>query len=209
MSRVVRQPRPLSGVSLYPPGRYRSLTPADSREYNDDMAHIKRLIGRPPKPVAERLWKRVRKTRRCWLWTGGKIPPKRGRTAGYGVVWKDGRTKYVHRVAYELLVGPIPNGLTIDHMCGNPLCVKPTHLQPLPIRDNILRGTNPAAENARKAHCKRGHPFDATTPGRYGRPDRACRTCQRLSYRKHRRRRGVKLPYRPRLSARHPHRIAG
>lgn len=102
---------------------------------------------------------------RCWEWRGGRS------NGGYGQVWKDGRHEKAHRVVYELMVGPIPGDLTIDHLCRNRGCVNPSHLDPVPMRVNILRGEAPPAINARKTHCIRGHPFAVTKRGR------VCRTC--------------------------------
>lgn len=70
---------------------------------------------------------------RCWVWTGHVIH------GGYGHVRYQGKHLKTHRVAYELLVGPIPEGLTIDHLCFNPACVRPEHLEPVTIAENIRR----------------------------------------------------------------------
>lgn len=97
--------------------------------------------GRPPKPIADRFWPFVDKrgADECWLWTGANAN-------GYGAIWgsERSRAKRAHRVAYELLVGPIPDGLTLDHLCRNTRCVNPKHLEPCT-----------AAENARRASVSR------------------------------------------------------
>lgn len=127
----------------------------------------------------------------------------------YGVFWKDGRAQMAHRVAYEFARGPIPDGLTVDHLCGNPSCVNPAHLEAVSLRENILRGTGPSAHNAVKATCKRGHPFDATTRGKTGRMERRCYACNRLNYAtKHRRARNPSKPYIPRPGGRHAHHLS-
>ena len=101
---------------------------------------------------------------KCWLWRASRDRSGYGRfKAATGVVG-------AHRVAYELLVGPIPDGLTLDHLCRVRHCVNPEHLEPVTHRENTLRGTGPTAENARKTHCLRGH---ALTHGR------RCMTCAR------------------------------
>lgn len=153
------------------------------------------LVGYSPLcgTLAERLWRRVDKNGPlsahrpdlgpCWIWTGGKT----GR--GYGGVANEGtrregtrRLVNVHRLAYELLVGPIPSGLTLDHLCRVRLCVRPAHLEPVTLRMNILRGEGPTAKQARQTHCKRGHPFDkANTSLQRGK--RSCRACKSLSRR--------------------------
>lgn len=69
----------------------------------------------------------------CWLWTGAKT------VAGYGHFMRKGRVKYVHRHAYEHMRAPIPNRLTIDHLCRVTLCVNPYHLEPVPLAENSRR----------------------------------------------------------------------
>lgn len=99
--------------------------------------------------------------------------------AGYGQFQDDNEHHVAHRWSYELLVGEIPPGLTLDHLCRVRACVNPWHLDPVPHRVNILRGEGPAAINARKTQCVEGHPF--TGENTYLTPDgrRQCRTCIR------------------------------
>ncbi|WP_369377644.1 HNH endonuclease signature motif containing protein [Streptomyces sp. cg36] len=108
----------------------------------------------------------------CWEWTG-HIKPN-----GYGQVRIGDHKHHVHRLAYEVMVGPIPPGLVIDHLCRNRRCLRPDHLEPVPQRTNILRGEGPTARNARRTHCVRGHRFD--TANTYVRPSgaRNCRACR-------------------------------
>lgn len=120
----------------------------------------------------------------CWEWAGAT------NGVGYGVLalGRNGPKVLAHRLAYEQWVGPIPDGLTIDHLCRNPGCVRPDHLEPVTQRVNTLRGTSPSAAQAKQTHCKRGHPFDEanthiTTTGK-----RNCRTCHR-DYERERQRR--------------------
>ncbi len=112
----------------------------------------------------------------CWMWTGARDG------AGYSMLWRDGRTDRAHRVSYELHVGPIPAGFTIDHLCDHPWCVNPEHLRACTQRDNVLRGDSRSAHNARATHCPKGHPFDEenTYVYRNGR-GRMCKTCDRAS----------------------------
>lgn len=106
----------------------------------------------------------------CWIWIGPVNYKSR-----YGVCHHNGATVGAHRCVYRLLRGPIPNGLQLDHLCRNPQCVNPAHLEPVTGRVNTLRGTNPAARNARAVTCKRGHPFNR----RHGRKQaRVCSICQ-------------------------------
>jgi len=124
--------------------------------------------------IAGRFWEKVEKTPTCWLWTGAV------NGNGYGNFNESGRYVGAHRVAYELVIGPIPADLTLDHLCRVRLCVNPSHLEPVTNGDNVRRGMSVPALNARKTHCKRGHPFDARNT--YRRPDgsRQCRACRRI-----------------------------
>lgn len=82
------------------------------------------------KPVLERFWSKVEKTPTCWLWTGAKHPH------GYGQFDKRGS----HRVSFEFFYGPIRAGMVLDHLCRNPSCVNPKHLEQVTHRENIKRG---------------------------------------------------------------------
>ena len=113
----------------------------------------------------------------CLTWTGAKT------TLGYGTIGWQGKKVYAHRLAYETLVGPIPEGLVIDHLCRNRACVNVNHLEPVTQGVNALRGVGVMALNARKTHCKRGHEF--TPENTYIDADgrRGCRTCRRMARR--------------------------
>lgn len=121
----------------------------------------------------ERFWAKVT-CGDCWEWTGACGPDGYGRFKPPNSV-----PVLAHRYAYELLVGRIPDGLQIDHLCRVRACVNPDHLEPVTQRENILRGEAPTAVNARKSQCKNGHPYDLLNT--YWRPDggRDCRVCQR------------------------------
>jgi hypothetical protein len=107
----------------------------------------------------------------CWLWLAGRS------TRGYGVFTIAGRQWLVHRLVYILLVGPIPQGLTLDHLCRVRHCCNPRHTEPCTRGENALRGDGPAAANARKTRCPRGHPYDLVSGGR-----RRCLACKRDRY---------------------------
>jgi hypothetical protein len=89
-----------------------------------------------------RFWSKVDRTGDCWKWTAGLTG------SGYGRFRWDGGEVAAHRFAYELLVGAIPDGLQIDHLCRNRACVNPAHMEPITQRENILRGVGRAALNA-------------------------------------------------------------
>jgi hypothetical protein len=139
----------------------------------------------PParRPVAERLAaksvltdKRFKGTN-CIEWTGATIG-RDGRLYGRISTFVGDRKvlRPTHRIAYELACGPIPDGLVIDHLCRNTLCLTPEHLEPVTSRTNLMRGFSPSSENARKTHCDRGHPFGTR---------RVCDTCNTIT--RHRR----------------------
>lgn len=96
----------------------------------------------------------------CWVWMGTRQYPKNHPAyPGYGRVMVNKRRTQAHRVVYELMVGPIPNGLIIDHLCRNPICVNPAHLEAVNVKENVLRGIGITAAQKRKTHCVRGHAF--------------------------------------------------
>jgi hypothetical protein len=102
--------------------------------------------------VIERIEAKLIKDGACFVFTGAK------QSRGYGSIGINGKkTALVHRVIYEHYIGPIPDGLTIDHLCRNRLCCNPEHLEAVSNKTNILRGEGPTAKNRRKTHCKRGH----------------------------------------------------
>jgi hypothetical protein len=114
----------------------------------------------------------------CWLWTAATS------VKGYGQFHMgDGGLVHAHRAAWTLLVGPIPDGATIDHLCRKRACVNPDHLEPVSIGENVLRGDTITARNAAKTHCPQGHPYSGDNLRI--RPDgaRECRACRRESFR--------------------------
>lgn len=110
----------------------------------------------------------------CLLWVGALVP------GGYGHFWFEGKPQSAHRVAHKLFIGPIPEGMQVNHTCDVKLCVEPTHLyagtQSDNQRDAVSRGRH---KETKKRACIRGHAF--TPENTYVRPDgrRRCRECQR------------------------------
>ncbi len=91
------------------------------------------------------------------------------------------------------LVGPIPDGLYVDHLCRTPACINPAHMELVTNGENVLRGVCPAALNARKTHCKRGHPLDGANLRILVSGGRNCRECNReMQYQRRLRRREEK-----------------
>lgn len=133
------------------------------------------------KSEADRFWEKVDKSDDCWEWTAYRLNGY-GRFGVGGARENGGRIVFAHRWAYEHLVGPIPDGMHLDHLCRNPPCVNPDHLEPVTPKENSLRGLSPWARNARKTHCPQGHPYDDenTIYGGYTGKERRCRECNRL-----------------------------
>lgn len=109
----------------------------------------------------------------CWWWTGWVDDN------GYGRVSVRKHWRTAHRVSYELAKGPIPEGLTLDHLCRNRSCINPDHLEPVTHVENVLRGMSPAAQHARQQLCSKGHDDWRTASRTNGKQYRRCRTCAR------------------------------
>jgi hypothetical protein len=110
----------------------------------------------------------------CWLWTGGIK-----QSEGYGTTSAGSRSLMAHRYVYELLRGPIPTGLTLDHLCRVRSCVNPDHLRPCTLRENLFApgSTGLAVRHSQKTHCVRGHDLATTAQPYRGR--RNCVVCAR------------------------------
>jgi len=133
----------------------------------------KKKEGLPPKPTE---WERaaakfVYAPGSCWVWTGAV----RGRM--YGAFLSNNKQVAAHRFMYEHLVGKIPDGLVLDHLCREPLCVNPAHLDPVSAKENCHRSLCPAALNALKTECIHGHSLSGSNLYTERGRRRGCRSC--------------------------------
>lgn len=132
-------------------------------------------------PPDERFWIRVDASGDCWDWTGAHL------AEGYGVIQVNGKPVGAHRYAWMTLVGPIPDGYELDHLCRRPSCVNPDHLEPVTPAENQRRGYGLSGRNARKTACPRGHAYSGKDyAGR-----RICHACQRERQRAYRERQAL------------------
>lgn len=106
----------------------------------------------------------------CWEWQGSRLP------TGYGRISVNGVHTYTHRVAWEELRGPIPEGHFIDHLCENKPCCNPDHLEPVEPVVNTRRASS------KISHCPSGHPYDETNTRTEPNGSRHCRACSREAW---------------------------
>ena|SRR3990167_9090892 len=119
----------------------------------------------------------------CWNWTSANV-------RGYGRFGIKGRTYNAPRLIWSSLVGDIPSGMQIDHLCRNESCVRPSHLQVVTPRENVHRSMSRAGVNARKTHCIYGHELignNLILSVRDGKTHRDCRLCMQERSRRYRR----------------------
>jgi hypothetical protein len=125
--------------------------------------------------LPDRFWEKVDASGDCWEWTAGR------NGHGYGAAYWEGRQVMAHRLSWTVLVGDIPEGMTLDHLCRNRVCVNPAHLEIVTLGVNSLRGFSPPALLARATHCAKGHPF---SDHRNSRGWRECRVCTLARHRR-------------------------
>lgn len=132
--------------------------------------YTKPQLGRRPVPLIDRLPKLIGEMGDgCWEWL--RVHDR------YGKVTVQGRTTLAHRAVWELLVGPIPEGLFIDHLCRNTRCVNPDHLEPVTPTENAHRGNG---YRVGWTHCIRGHIWSDSNTYINPNGSRECRSCRAL-----------------------------
>lgn len=171
-----------------PNGLYCEMHAQRLRRHGDPL--MKLALRGEPAPV--RFWVKVDKDGPlssyaphlgpCWLWMASL------NDGGYGT-FHAGAGRHIvsaYRWAWEDANGPVPPGLTLDHLCRVRACVNPDHLEPVTRGENTMRGDTLSSRNAAKTHCPRGHAYDAANT--YILPSRPtaryCRACQRDRRRK-------------------------
>jgi len=128
----------------------------------------------------EMFWARVDKTGECWIWTGARNPN------GYGVVRRRPKRWLVHAYAWTEEHGPVPEGLELDHLCRNRICVRPSHLEPVTHAENMRRAHEANGTGKYALSCPHGHPYSGDNVRVEKRGYRFCVTCrreQRAAYR--------------------------
>jgi hypothetical protein len=113
----------------------------------------------------------------CWIYAGAT--DRHGYPQLTHMVEGKKKTTMIHKAMYQTERGEIPAGMTLDHKCRVTTCINPAHLEPVTLKENILRGDSPWAVHARKTACVNGHPFDEENTGRDNQGARYCKTCRR------------------------------
>lgn len=140
--------------------------------------------------LLDRIWARIHLNSEsgCWEWVGQTSD------RGYGYVRLNGRMRRVHRVVYEALVGDIPEGLTLDHLCRVRRCVNPAHLEPVTQAENTRRAVINVGRAGMKlkprTHCPKGHPYNEANTATAHNGKRRCKACTRARQERYRQEKG-------------------
>lgn len=154
------------------------------QQYVKGILRTREASGRlQPIDLPDRFWPKVKKTKNCWIWTGTK------NARGYGVIWTGGRMALAHRVIHDLLKIEINNGLEFDHLCRNPSCVNPAHLEAVTHQENMRRGH---FFNSTKSLCPHGHPYSGNNLVINSNGSRECLVCKRARARAYAKRQRMK-----------------
>lgn len=158
-----------------------------ARKARESPDYEPQRVRESAKPDQERFWPKVDKTSNvngCWEWIGAN-------QYGYGrfrkLVPTTGKATHqvlAHRWSYENLVGEIPEGLDLDHLCRNRICVNPEHLEPVTNEENIRRGFGIGMINAGKTRCAQGHEYTEENTYRSPKGHRVCKVCSLASSKK-------------------------
>lgn len=136
----------------------------------------------------------------CWNWMRSK------NQYGYGLTTVNARHVSAHRASYEAFVGPIPKGLFLDHLCRNPACCNPAHLEPVTNQENLIRGVCKTLQT----HCKNGHPLEGDNLKPTKRGQRQCRICQSAAaLRWHHNNKPAPNPRQPKTHCKNGHELSG
>ena len=138
-----------------------------SDEYRQRLSEAHR------KTAEEVFWSHAIPAPGCWGWDG------KPRADGYAVFFADKKAYYAHRFSWMFHRGSIDQGLQVDHLCRNRSCTNPKHLRLATIKQNVLAGIGRSAENTRKTHCPKGHPYTGDNLFYGSKGDRRCRECNR------------------------------
>lgn len=195
---MTRKLKPCGTMAAYYRHQRNGETPCDpcrdarrayGKEYRKQGDPSRHIDGQDPrnKQLLEKMLRQstINAKTGCREWTEYIDP------AGYGRVYADYSQKLAHRVAYELIVGPIPDGLQLDHLCHtrdatcpggkacrHRRCINPEHLEPVTNEQNMLRSPRTfGVQNKAKTHCPQGHAYDQDNTGRKSKGGRNCRSC--------------------------------
>lgn len=136
---------------------------------------------KPGTPILTRLLRRVVKVEPgCWLWTGSK-------SRGYGNITVNNQSYWCHRLAYQEMVGPIPEGHHVHHSCANPLCLNPDHLIAVSEHEHYTTLHDAGRFHRSKTHCRHGHAYNQQNTRIQKDGQRTCRICERVNQDRRRR----------------------